>query len=585
VGVYIRNAKKSFTAKLLAMCAAILAFVSNPAIAQPQQENQLQPQGLAAAGIYQLKQTDPNLNGSGINVAVISRSNTYIDGQPQNDYRPAIGHNCFKDTQFNFYDPYQPAAAGSQHTTAICSILLGSEPNAFTAELGQFDYQGIVPQAKADVYELWYFLSNNVYSQIPPDADIITASTGSQTEDWWTRGIDSLVENYGLVVVASIGNGSDSYDPPLYPAASANVIGVGVVNSVNSPDATTRLSNFALPYPQHSSLGPTLDGRCKPDIVTVGNCLTADINDPTGYKATNDWTSFSTPIVAGTIGLLMQKAKQVPELNAAIAPQGGNCVMKAILLNSAKKLPYWHKGRLQKDDDHTVPLDYVQGAGMLNTLEAYKQLISKMDMKDGDISNVGWDNDVLNEAESGQNVYSIKLTQPANKMITVTAAWNKHYESKYPFDAKPQEDSNLRLELWAVDPENANNNYLLDYSDSNTDNVEHIYCSADANYTDYKIVIRYSDISDPGQAANQQRYGLAWNVSDKPADNILWYDLNADGIVDEMDINIMLENMIESLETPKSYFIGDINNDGKIDVNDLDILIKHQDNKADWYIE
>jgi serine protease AprX len=138
-----------------------------------------------------------------------------------------------------------------------------------------------------------------------------------------------MAQYHGAIIVAGIGNGLEACDPPLYPGASANVIGVGVIDSVNSDKAENYLAHFALPHREHSSFGPTGDGRCKPDIVSPGNCLVADANSPARYQTTGSWSSFSTPIVAGTLALLVQKAKEEPNLAPAISPEGGNCVMKA----------------------------------------------------------------------------------------------------------------------------------------------------------------------------------------------------------------------------------------------------------------
>ncbi len=575
----IGTAKKILFLGLMAFLTVLLAPLDAIAGAEG-----LQPQGLSNAGIYALRQMEPSLTGSGVKLAVICRSITYIDGKPQNDYRPSAEHNCFKGKEFVFHDKGELPAGISPHSTAICSILFGEDPNGSGPQLGQFYYQGVLPQAQADIYEFWHFLINNVYADRPGDVDIVTASIGNQFEDWWTRGIESLAERYGLIVVAGIGNGSNVHDPLLYPAASANVIGVGVVDSVNSEDLATNLAHFALAYPEHSSFGPTSDGRCKPDIVAPGNCLAADANEPNGYEATGNWSSFSTPIVAGTIGLLVQKAKEDPNLSLAVSPEGGNCVIKAILLNSATKLPYWHKGRLEKDDDHEAPLDYIQGAGMLNAVGAYEHLIAGTN-KPGDCPAIGWDLNQLQRSENPQNIYKITLTQAAGKFITATVVWNRHYNSTYPFEAVPEKDSDLRLELWAVDLEDRNNDYLLDYSDSSVDNVEHIYAAPDANYTDYEIVISYSAIDDQNQPDATQRYGLAWNVSElQDSNSIFWYDLNADGIVDEQDFSIFLDNLLGSIQSPDSYLLGDINADGAIDVNDLQILLDHKDLKADWHL-
>jgi len=536
-------------------------------------------EGPLSNGLSDLRQTDPNLTGTGVNFAVVCRSVTYLDGKPQNDYLPDMRHKSLRGKKLTFHDEQKLPAGISPHSTAICAILLGQDSNAFNDQLGRFSYKGVAPDAQADVYEFWHFLIHNVFPQNPPQNDIVTLSAGSQFEDWWTRGIESMAARYGLIVVAGIGNGLDVHDPVLYPGASANVIGVGVVDSVNTDNLTAALTHFALAYPEHSSFGPTPDGRCKPDLVAVGNCITAEVNEPNSYQPTGSWSSFSTPIVAGTIGLLVQEARQDPNLRPVLSPDGGNCLIKAILMNSADKLPYWHKGRLEKDDDHQVPLDYIQGAGMLNASAAYKQLTAGPH-KPGIAPLTGWDLNQLQKKSTPKNVYKISLGEPNDRLITATVVWNKHYSDTYPFQAMPDRDVNLRLELWAVDANNPNNNYLLDYSDSNVDNLEHIYSPADANYTDYELV------DEPNEAAEQNRYALAWNVSaGQHSDNILKYDLNADGIVNEIDFFAMFNNIATAMQTPNQYVMGDINSDGAIDVNDFKILLDHKNLKAPWYTQ
>jgi hypothetical protein len=578
--------KRTFLLSLITCIAAIYSAADSTALAQETQNNTiLQPQGLEHAGIYPLQRIEPNLTGEGIKFAVICRSITYIDNEPQNDYRPYVEHNCFNSGRIFLHDSGQLPVGISPHSTAICSILLGEDPNAFYPQIGQFYYQGITPKAQADVYEFWHFLTNNIFDHLPPDADIITIDNGIQFEDWWTDGIESLAQHYGLIVVAAIGNGTDAHDPVLYPGAGANIIGVGVIDSVDSKDLITNLENFALAYPEHSTFGPTGDERCKPDIVAPGNCLAAVDNTPDVYEPTGNWSSFSTQIVAGTIGLLVQKAKNDPNLSPAIAPEAGNSIIKAILLNSAIKLPFWHKGRLQTDDDHTAPLDYIQGAGMLNAVGAYQHLITGPN-EPGDVSTTGWDSNQLYSSPGQENVYKITLAEPADKYITATVVWNKNFERIYPFEPIPEKDSNLRLELWAVDPNDHGNDYLLDYSDSNVDNIEHIYIPADPNYSNYEIIISMNESDDPEEIAAVQRYALAWNINEKQnSKSIFWYDLNADGIVDEADFAILLNNILNSKKSPQTYLLGDINSDGSIDIKDFNILIEHNNRRADWYIQ
>ena len=542
-------------------------------------EKVLQPRALNHTGVYELRQIDPNLTGADVNVAVVCRSITYIDGEPQNDYRPNTEHNCFSSTAFGFHDYDDLSAGVSAHSTAVCSLLFGKDPNASDSELGQFNYQGVVPDAGAGVYEFWHFLTNNVFTHTPPAADVVTACMGNPFEDWWTRGIESLAEHYGLVVVTGAGNGSDAFDPVLYPAAGANVIGVGVVDSVMAAELATRLEQFALASPQHSSFGPTVDGRCKPDIVAPGNCMTAVADDNNSYEPAGDFSSYSTPLVAGTAGLLIQKAKQDPNLAEALSPVGRTCLIKAVLLNSAKKLPFWHKGRLERDDNHTAPLDYIQGAGMLNALGAYEQLIAGQNGP-GNAAELGWDINIVGPKAPGK-AYSIDINVPAGKMITATCVWNRHYENRYPFG--PLAMSDLRLELHAIDHDDPNHSYQLDYSDSRRDNVEHIYTELKDDFHSYRLVVSFNTKNDANQADVNEPYALTWSVSDQPNDDsIFWYDLNADGVVDDSDAGAALYNWLEATQDGNWYFLGDINGDGRFDPNDLRMILEQKGQTADW---
>jgi len=544
-------------------------------------ERVLHPLALEQIGLGRLRDAEPSLRGAGTKIAAVCRSLTYLDAEPLNDYRPNVNHDCLKNKKFVFYDDGQVSGAASAHSTAICSILFGTDDEAFNPEIGLFRYEGVAPEAEAHVYEFWYFLINNVFPGLAPDADIITASIGDQFDSWWTRGIEAMAEQFGVTVLASIGNGSGARDPVLYPGAGANVIGVGVVDTVNSKSLAKRLANLALAYPEHSSSGPTHGGACKPDIVAPGNFLAAGCGEPNGYEATGNWSSFATPVVAGCASLLVQKAKEDARLSAAASPYGGNCVIKAILMNSATKLPYWHKGRVTTADDHESPLDYLQGAGMVNAERAYEQLVAGMNPS-GEVAGTGWDLNSINNQTDTARSYRFSIAAPAGKVITVTAAWNRHYDSFYPFESRPEQDCDLRVELWALDANNPENDYLLDYSDSMVDNVEHIYHAADPNHSDYEIVVLCNN-ADAGEA----RYALAWSVRQAPEhrDNILWYDLNADGIVDELDVTILLNNWVGALEESERYLMGDINEDGAIDAADLSLLMEKIDLESDWHMQ
>lgn len=562
----------------------LIGVLAGAEAAHAQDVSLLQPQGLDYVGIYALRQVDPTLTGEGVRFGVLSRSVTYLDREPQNDYQPNLKHACFQGAKLRSYDKGLTAPGVSLHSTAICSILFGEDAEATAPFLGPFFYQGIVPAAEGHVYEYFYFGEQHLFTQTAPAVDVITASFGFPLENWWTWGVESLAEHAGLPVVASVGNGTNASDPPLYPGAGSNAIGVGVVSSVKTGDPVTDLMHFALAYPDQSTLGPTQDSRCKPDIVAPGNCVVAGTADDRSYTTSGDWSSFAAPVVAGVVGLLVQTARMDASLSAAISPNGGNCAIKAILMSSATKLPFWHKGRLTTEDDREVPLDFVQGAGMVDALGAHRILTAGR-FQPGSVSSTGWDLNQIDRTQDLPQVYRFTVDESAGRMLTATLTWNRHYSQTYPFERIPGTDSDLRIEVWAIDPEDSNNDLLLDFCDSKVDNVEHIHVPMLAEYRVYELVVSYAETE--GQTAlASERYGLAWSVGDRSqANSILWYDLNADGVVDEADLAIFLANRTLGLTSPDAYLIGDVNMDGVIDGADLESLIANRSRKADWHAE
>lgn len=91
----------------------------------------------------------------------------------------------------------------------------------------------------------------------------------------------------GMICVNSAGNSGSTSDPYVaVPADAATVLTVGAVNNSEVK------ANF-------SSIGPTFDGRIKPDVMAMG--VGATVATQSGAIATNNGTSFSGPILAGAV--------------------------------------------------------------------------------------------------------------------------------------------------------------------------------------------------------------------------------------------------------------------------------------------
>ena len=527
------------------MCLAVVASLSLSALAADTLP--VQPAALNYTNTHALSAIDPNLTGQGTLIGTICASETYTNGRAQDDYRFNMNHQSLSDADVMFLDGTDGTYSISSHATAIAGVLMGMDRFASYPDIGRFEYRGACPDASVNVYEFNQFLAR-LFGGLPIEEDILVLSLGDMFESWWVRALEQAAAEKDFLVVASNGNGSTAQTPmPLYPAAGSNVLSVGVVDAVTDANSIS-VWDFSTPKAINSSTGPTEDQRCKPDIVAPGTALVPSGTANNGYVLQQNWSSLAAPVVAGTAALLEQKAMSDAALKPDFDQPGKSLVLKAVLMNSAKKLPYWHKGLAASDDDPTSPLDYTQGAGVLDALAAYNQLTAGMG-KPGEVSTAGWDNRVLKTGDWGYE-YAFETPDP-NQMITATLCWNRAYENKYPFDHILKEDADLRLELWGVDSADPANNVLLDTSDSVNDNVEHIYFACDPNYTDYAIRVKFNT-QQPDEQPVKQRFALAWSVApNRQIGNPWWYDLNDDNKVDVNDnfiYSLMTSGLVSKVE-------------------------------------
>lgn len=102
----------------------------------------------------------------------------------------------------------------------------------------------------------------------------------------------SMLANKGIILVNSAGNeGMKTWKRINMPADAENILTVGAVQA----DSINAL---------FSSVGPSFDGRVKPDVCSMG--VRSTVIDGQGFITTANGTSFASPILCGMVACLWQ---------------------------------------------------------------------------------------------------------------------------------------------------------------------------------------------------------------------------------------------------------------------------------------
>ena len=127
---------------------------------------------------------------------------------------------------------------------------------------------------------------------------------------------DAVNEAYskGIIVVAATGN--DGRNRLLYPASYLNCISVGSINKSLDISSFSNYNVFMT-------------------MVAPGDDLVFDIN---GEKITDSGTSFSAPLVSGTLALLKEKFKEELGRKPKYSELYGELIKNCVIVNNIDRM-------------------------------------------------------------------------------------------------------------------------------------------------------------------------------------------------------------------------------------------------------
>lgn len=328
-------------------------------------------------------------------------------------------------------------------------------------------------------------------------------------------------ESDTTVVVGSSGRSTMGVLPPGW-APSYNAITVGLSNGLHGSGLTTTYNNGN-------------GGRIAINVVAQRNA-----------------TSDATPIVAGAVAILQDAS----DGSAASFSE----VIRATIMAGATKGVGDIAGTWSRTPEQ--PLDLIYGAGELNVLNSYN--IQQGGEVNGGTSSAtaapanfnGWDYE-SNLAADNDRFY--EFTVGADEVVrdfSIVLAWNANANFVVRRRSLEPEFELADLSLQLTD--SANN--IIDFSNSSTDNVEHIFLPSLPAGT-YQL--RVANTS----AASNTDYGLAFGGT--LGDAHLLGDCNLDGVVNFLDIG----PFIGFLTSGDYLEQADCNQDGIVNFSDIAPLL------------
>lgn len=480
---------------------------------------------------------------------------------------------------------------------------------------------GMAPDAKIAFYDIGY--SNGEYLTVPPLSSELfpkayAAGARVHTNSWGDLGalysqsaydVDAYsYQNPDFLIFFAAGNsGQDGPESIGCPASSKNSLAVGAL-SLHDPITDVPHAESTVAY--FSSIGPTYDGRIKPDISAPGDYTMSAYSSPPPVDATGNTlsyeestaklckgtcaviqmsgTSMATPAVAGTSVLIRQYFMDpkfwASTCNSAYsACASGSFVptgyfLKAAIIHSGQavdrySIPVYNKVTRLPSQSLGTPPDNFQGHGSL-TLSNILPLADGRGL-DPALDLVVWDK--LRIAEQSTLKWVITISKEAAvKGLKVTLVWFDPPSPLYSSSQLLIHD----IDLLVIGPDGTKHwgNRVSNGDEINTSEQVHIYAAGcveesqctfsvyvhahilpESDYQDVAVVMTTSGfVTGPTVLVDEWFKPDVVRPTPHPSHSFESYDLEIDrvlsgGMIANKTVNVQTCNALEWVEVRLHY--------------------------------
>lgn len=466
--------------------------------------------------------------GAGVPISLVEAS-----GVNNNNFFPSTSDSEFGTTS----DPTEPIGVAVSFTNGSTSVGSGTSTHATTQARNFFgNTLSFAPEANAvTVYEADNYL-NNILNLTGSNSDAPDTQAFKVQNFSWVGNLNSDSNDrealrrfdYSIEadnISAFVGLDNNTAALPRLLSQSYNSIAVGRSDGIHST-GLTNLTNYGT-------------GRSKPDLVAPRSSS----SNATSTVSSVATFLHSSPTVIGTSATNSE-------------------AIKAILLAGATKDEFSEWSQIDSSGQWR-PLDDTYGAGEVNLYNSYLATLGGQfaggTTSATPVASHGWDYQTVQPGAGNELLYDFEIPvgSVANE-LSIALTWNAIIAA--PFHTGDPVVADLNLEL--VDSNGITvdldvNEYVEGLSQSDVDNVEHLYLTDLAAGT-YTLKVSSDDLSSD--------FGLAWRTS--TAFDTISADFDEDGDVDGSDFFAWQRGYGTLVNATRAD--GDADGDGDVDSDDLD---------------